>query len=117
MRKRVCWVLFILFACFLLLSTLLPSTMWDGGFPIAEYRVSLKTENGVPVTDAVMSVVNSSGENAVRYPVVQYDGETPIASDGAGVFTFHQVNSGFQFGGRFGFGLGFLPTGTSGVPR
>lgn len=70
-----------------------------------------------PLTDVVMRVIHSSGNSAVRYPIVQYDGEIPVRPDAFGVFTFHQIRSGPQFGGTYTDFFGVFEIGNSRAPQ
>lgn len=88
-----------------------PMIMWDGGFKAAEYRVTLRTRTGDLINDADLHVTDSKGNPADRYPILEYSAGIPVVSNDDGVFVFHQVRSGFQFGGRYMNLFGFIPIG------
>ncbi len=117
MKRKLVMVGIAVALLLLVINFLLFTIIWDGGFPAIEYRVLLVDSEGKPVPEATMRVVYSDGEPAVRYPVVQFDGSNAIRPDADGVFTFHQINSGLQFGGRYTKIFGILVRGNDSAPQ
>lgn len=92
------------------------TTVWDGGFRRAEYRLRLLNQDGIPLDGLQMDVLNGVGKPAEHYPVAEYFSAKPVLQNSEGEFVFHQTRDGIQFGGSYWKLFGLVTIGNRKAP-
>ena len=85
----------------LALASFMSQEDWDGRFPVGEFRLSIKDENGVPIPGALVR----------GYFEDRSVSDKSIRSDANGQIVLTQPHSGFQFGGTRWNLFWFIPMG------
>lgn len=87
----------VLFGC----AIVSPTFLWNDGSRTAEYRITLLNQSGDPIKGAELVVEDSNGNNAGRYPILEYTGDGAVRSNDDGVFVVHKIPPGLRFLGRY----------------
>lgn len=98
--RTIAVVLVLSVALFAFISHEMTAIMWDGGYPPALFKVKLTDEQGKPVQNAQVHVINLDGESRYRYPVTNYLKNNILETDKQGEVTLNHFSHGLEFGGK-----------------
>ena len=75
-------------------------SVWDGLFPAGEFHLKVRNENGEPIPDAVLYVLDRRTKDlSFYYPIDNYISVNSLVSNDEGTFIALHFFQGFEFGG------------------
>jgi hypothetical protein len=100
-----------------LASVLFDWTVWDGGFPQAQFHIYVVGESDRPLEDVEIEIRDRFGNKSYCYPVTDYHLDNKLVTDADGKVVFHHVNLSPEFGGQCLNLFFVIPIGKCEAPR
>lgn len=74
--------------------------IWDGGYLRAEYQITFRDLNNLPIEGIELRVEDKAGHTFYYYPVSDFRPDGVSTSDSGGLMVFHHLGEGVEFGGK-----------------